>query len=150
MVSEEIIFSNRNVQWTAVSSTSLRNIWDTVVWIWTISDNGNLKFWSPARRNLHIKLKNCMVFVEVANKKFHWNISSVIPTGTWVRMDRQADGRTDVTKLTGAFRDYRRQLKRLLNFLCISYSKIKIYVLSLCFLIGFWLSFRKKYVGYFY
>ena len=37
------------------------------------------------------------IFIKVAYNKFHWNFSSGSPADTW--------GRTDVTKLIGAFRD---------------------------------------------
>jgi len=42
------------------------------------------------------------IFIKVSNTKFQGNPSSGSRAGTW----GQADGRTDFTKLTGAFPDY--------------------------------------------
>jgi len=50
------------------------------------------------------------IFIEVLNKIFHFNP----PSGNRVDSCGQTDGRTDMAKVIGAFRDYARALKMVL------------------------------------
>jgi hypothetical protein len=71
------------------------------------------------------------------------NFTEIFPVADQlIHEDGRADRRTKVTKLRGAFRDYTTAPKTTFQSF--------VDVLILCFRIAFWLSFRKKYVGYSY